>query len=704
MKWFFFHHRNNESFEGVRRFLENEKSRVIPDERFLSESRKRLKLMIQFSKKQNSAEIPAGLFFAPLLAFLKQCVLRTELTCSSRVRMKETLMERFDASLVHSFKESLHFRFRNCVFQRFLTRKIRAFMQQILNDMQFFFGKKRVWAFIFTSVFFIVIIFPTFLSNTDNHLAYAIYIKPMGKILVQRDGKNIVTESDIFLYEGDTVITPRHTSAEIYFSNKGVSRLDEETEVALFSLDIDEYQPKEARIEVEIKKGRVWSNVFDMNHDAGNFVVKSSDMITEVDSKASFDVAVNPNGVLVTAASNTVDLKVQQNDGVIQKVLVEGQKFEIKNKEHDYSERLVFLDALIKDQWIDSNIVKDKVYEQKVKEEYQIALREKTGLLPGHFFYPVKKLTENAKLALTFNPVEREKQMVSIAEMRLMEAEILFSSGENDKADNAIQEFKDTVFEVSNDLDDIRAKNENSGESLNKTFQENLKEHANSFPFGTNEVSHVKAKESVIAAFVENVDDPKERSDFQFRYAHDTLLEIRDFLKTKNQDDAKILAQFTRYRSAAQDSLDGFYKLTKDDKVSIIQNVIDYKIREFLTLKVLEKSFLSDSISEKIYRLKVNLLWDINMLVLSYEDALKQEIAQVLLEQRNDEFVQKSILRGLKKMVQDENVRIQLDRFEKLTLSSTAFEILKGGEEVKIRFSDSVFIDSRTATSQIDVW
>lgn len=678
MKWLGFYHRNHESVEGVRRFIESEKLSVTPNENFVLAARERLKCLMKASKEESFHENFAGLFFAPLLVFLKQCSFRTELPFSSRVRMKESILGKFEAVFTHSFK------------------------QKIRNGLQCMFGSNRSWVFIVTSVFLIVIILPNFLSKTD-HLAYAIYLKPTGKVLVQRDGKNIVTDSDIFLYEGDTVITPRHTFAEIYFSNKGVSRLDDETEVALFSLDIDEYQPKEARIEVEIKRGRVWSNVFDMNHDAGNFLVRSAGMTTEVDSKASFDVSVNTEGVSVTAGANTVDLKVQQNDGVLQKVLVEGQTFELKDPKQNYSDSLVLLDPLIKDAWIDSNIAKDKAYEQKVKDQYKIVLEEETGLLPGHFFYPIKKLGENVKLALTFNAVEREKQMVSIAEMRLMEAEILFSSGQDDRADNAIREFKDTVSEVSNDLDDIRAGNQSSGDDLSKTFQENLKEHASSFPVETNQLSSVKAKESVKAIFVENVDDPKEKSDFYFRYAHDTLLEARDILKNENNEEVNILTQFTRYRSAVQDALGGFYKLSQNDKASIIQNVIDYKIREFLTLKVLEQGSPSDSILEKIYRLKVNLLWDINMIVLSYENAFKQEITQVLLEQRNDEFVQKSILRGLKKMIQDENLRTQLDRFEKLTLSSTEFEIRKGGKEVKIKFPNSFFIDSRPVTPEVDL-
>jgi len=69
---------------------------------------------------------------------------------------------------------------------------------------------------------------------------------------------------------------------------------------------------------------------------------------------------------------------------------------------------------------------------------------EKPSLLPGDFFYFIKSIYENIRLAVTVNDVKEAKLLAELAQERLAEAKALLEKGEQEKAEELLQKSIDT--------------------------------------------------------------------------------------------------------------------------------------------------------------------------------------------------------------------------------------------------------------------
>lgn len=69
---------------------------------------------------------------------------------------------------------------------------------------------------------------------------------------------------------------------------------------------------------------------------------------------------------------------------------------------------------------------------------------ETTGLLPGDFFYFVKTMYENIRLALTVNDIKEARLLTSFAQERLGEANTLLAKGKTNEASLSLQKSLET--------------------------------------------------------------------------------------------------------------------------------------------------------------------------------------------------------------------------------------------------------------------
>lgn len=69
---------------------------------------------------------------------------------------------------------------------------------------------------------------------------------------------------------------------------------------------------------------------------------------------------------------------------------------------------------------------------------------ETTGLLPGDFFYFVKTMYENIRLALTVNDVKEARLLAAYAQERLAEANTLLAKGKTNEASLSLQKSLET--------------------------------------------------------------------------------------------------------------------------------------------------------------------------------------------------------------------------------------------------------------------
>lgn len=516
----------------------------------------------------------------------------------------------------------------------------------------------------------LLILLPFTWSRTD--LLQVTYLQAQGKVFVQRNGENILVEDQMVLNSGDTITTTGDSSAEIYFADDSVTRLSPDTELAIHTLSVDQADFRENVVEVEVKHGRIWSHVSGSLPEESTFRVTASETVAEVVSKAAFDMQVQEEDVKVSVATHAVDVTVHQDEQSIQKLLIEGQELQIQNVN---GTSLLALQDVQKDVWMNENLQKDEVYQEIIKEKKQNELEQKAGILSDSPFYSFKKFSENAEIVLTFDSVEKEKKKIERAGTRLLEAETLLSSGNEQAGQQALDEFQDAVAEVKDTLQTLD--DQPSAIDIQDSIKENL----------TSDFSYSHTQENLKEALVSVTEDPEEKNQIHFRFGLQMLFDARDFIQAGKEDQI-ILEKLKKYREDARSTIRDFTELSDEEQNNLFPTLLEQKIEELMFARVLENVAQDvPSVFSSLERLKVNLLWDVNTLILAYEDRLNSDIAHIFYEQKNDEFVQKSFLRELTSLVSDDSVRNQLKRFEKYYLSNRVVELVQEDQVVTVEFA-----------------
>ncbi|GAE27211.1 hypothetical protein JCM9140_3339 [Halalkalibacter wakoensis JCM 9140] len=85
---------------------------------------------------------------------------------------------------------------------------------------------------------------------------------------------------------------------------------------------------------------------------------------------------------------------------------------------------------------------------------------KQVSLLPGDFFYFIKKLQENIQLVFTFDQFKEAELLASHVEKRILEAEALFANGEEERAKNILQEALEQQEKAIALYEDTREKEE----------------------------------------------------------------------------------------------------------------------------------------------------------------------------------------------------------------------------------------------------
>jgi len=103
--------------------------------------------------------------------------------------------------------------------------------------------------------------------------------------------------------------------------------------------------------------------------------------------------------------------------------------------------------------WAATNLSRDAAHQREIAQLQQERRAASAGILPGTTLYGVKRLAEKVDVLLSFSADERARKLVTQANTRLNEAAAMLqtgaSSGSAQAAENALQEYKDTLLQVA---------------------------------------------------------------------------------------------------------------------------------------------------------------------------------------------------------------------------------------------------------------
>jgi hypothetical protein len=160
-----------------------------------------------------------------------------------------------------------------------------------------------------------------------------------------------------------------------------------------------------------------------------------------------------------------------------------------------------------------------------------------------------------------------------------------------------------------------------------------------------------------------------------------------------------VRARLLEYRREIEQAVVEIEKLPRDQQKSMVQRFLEQKLKD---LAVLKNLLAADSpFQTEIERVKVSLIYDLNRLILSLNNALEQDLTQVLEAQKNDEFVQTRILTELKKNIPWE-LAYSLKQFEQAYTTNEIEELLLEQEKIRLE-SQPWILPQRVATPEVGV-
>ncbi len=318
----------------------------------------------------------------------------------------------------------------------------------------FLFNKKLVSAFL---LMFMMFGFLSFL-NVNMEIVFADTFTTLdsfhGEVKVERNGREMLAERGMKLYESDSVETGEGSLAVIKYLDDSVSRLSENGRLLMSQLDQDEDNPSKTYVRVSLAEGNLWSRVVNLVSDQSVFVVQAKDVYAKA-NKAAFNVQVDEQKVQVQVFSREVNV---QNGGSVsevesgKKAVVQDNQVAIQNISQ--SEQNLA--------WVQDNLESDKDYVAEVENRLLAARLEGLGVTREDEVSFDNSLIENASLFLTFDDVDKKKKELDLAEKKFVAAEVklrdqFLTKGEEVEIKNAIEDFDSNVKNFYQVIENVRS-------------------------------------------------------------------------------------------------------------------------------------------------------------------------------------------------------------------------------------------------------
>jgi len=398
-----------------------------------------------------------------------------------------------------------------------------------------------------------------------------------GEVFVERAGLKVAVDKEMGLQEGDKVVTGEGASAEIIYADDSISRLNESTKVSYTLLDDDTVN---THIDMEVIEGQVWNNVVGLVGEDAFFAVTADNLKAKVTDKSTFDIEVTDSYTRVVTLDNAVNLTLKRLNEVIPATLSKGKLVKVKKKTPylSYLDTLSFNERLSEFDldWYQDNLLNDKIYISNLEDEIYKIRRKEAGITPDSPLYPVKDLGRKARLALTVDPVKKEKVKLNIANQQLLEAEVLIAKGENDTAKELLDNFEETVVGVAGRVDEIKEESFEKAEELSEDLKKSVKTHKKSLKNVLPNSDVYEVKRAVKNVEVKIASDESEKQKVELKQAQESVIEAKELIE--NKEDVLAKESIDEYVKKVDGIVEDVDDLSEDERKEVISNLVDSKV------------------------------------------------------------------------------------------------------------------------------
>lgn len=243
--------------------------------------------------------------------------------------------------------------------------------------------------------------------------------------------------ADAVVTAGDHVKTEAKSQATINFFDGASARLDESTEVSVSAVMLDPDNHTRTQITLGVVAGRVWSRVVKLLDTDASYQVETSSMVATVRGTAFVADVRDAEGDVIQVESGSVGVAVREqadpNNAEAWQVVNSGEEAwgakARDRREKEGMRRRSMPDGVGNSAWFKKMRAADEAFLAHVEELRRRTLMTAARVLPGSPQYPLRRLGESVRIALTTDATARQDLQMRYANRRFAEAMLLGRAG-----------------------------------------------------------------------------------------------------------------------------------------------------------------------------------------------------------------------------------------------------------------------------------
>lgn len=482
-----------------------------------------------------------------------------------------------------------------------------------------FIFSRRAWAAATLSFFFAFLFLPVFQMPK---LASAVTYNTLEVVQGEAYVNGSPVEGEVFVKTGDIVHTSDGSMAHIDFVDDSRVTLGPNSGVSIVEAGVDPENKAQTEVVVKQIEGRIWVQTLNlMNGSCLTVQFDEGEVISS--SRSSFDLQVNFDEANLSVARNLVSVRLDGED------FYEGTIGQGVNLTVDSGfETRELSESEVSDVWWDFNLAYGKMHARTVEDKYKDEAIEKAIILPGNPLYVFKTFRETVQETLTFSSEGKEKVAAEQAEARLDEAQVFIEKGDLEKANQALDKFKETVDNKLTDTD-------------NEDLLAHLDEVQKSM-IGQQELDEGDEllADSIVETSVKISSDPTAKNETLRLSASQKLAMVPDLIEESKFD--KAIEYLGDYQNNSISILVQLEDIDLEDRELVVSELLDQKLKDLQQLRVIN-SMLNGAVDvdAQIYE-------EMSMMALSLRERALDRLSTFFTETKYDALMQQDVYERLK--------------------------------------------------------
>lgn len=266
---------------------------------------------------------------------------------------------------------------------------------------------------------------------------------------------------DSVVVPGEHIRTNVKSQATVNFFEGATARLDENSEVTVSQAGVDQDNHMRSAVSLQVVSGRVWSRVVKLLDPEASFQVETTSLVATVRGTAFVTDVRDPNGDVVQVVEGAVGVATQEhddpNDAEAWQNVASGEEAwgakatDVRSKEGMHK-RTTSGEAR-GSAWFKKMQAADDRFLEHVRQTREATLRQAGNVLPGSVRYPLRRLGESVRMAMTTNPDARRSLAMDYATRRFAEVMVLGRAGKQAQSTRAWKGYLATVRQMDDGND-----------------------------------------------------------------------------------------------------------------------------------------------------------------------------------------------------------------------------------------------------------